>query len=156
MPQRGERFGLRPDDAAVLRDVSTAAAEAIRRAGYDVTGDLAELVPPEAQPVHPHPDDVTEAELLDVACRAMEQMIRDVRLLNLEMERADRCVGRSRLIRTHGCHRCTSWCASIPMRGRRIPTPCYRSGRNAARISSLNSCGSSQAAKWPPLAAVLK
>jgi hypothetical protein len=85
VPQRGERFGLRPDDAAVLRDVSTTAAEAIRRAGYDVTGDLAELVPPEAQPVHPHPDDVTEAELLDVACRAMEQMIRDVRLLNLEV-----------------------------------------------------------------------
>jgi len=85
VPQRGERFGLRPDDAAVLRELSTDAAEAIRRAGYDVTGDLAELVPAESQPERPHPDDVTDAEMLDVACRAMEQMVRDVRLLNLEV-----------------------------------------------------------------------
>jgi hypothetical protein len=85
VPQRGERFGVRPDDAAVLRELSTGAAEAIRHAGYDVTGDLAELIPAEAQPEHPHPDDVTEAEMLDVACRAMEQMIRDVRLLNFEV-----------------------------------------------------------------------
>jgi hypothetical protein len=42
------------------------------------------------------------------------------------------------------------------------PTPDYpfpgcavisRSGRKAARSSSENSCGSSQAAKWPPLSA---
>ena len=34
--------------------------------------------------------------------------------------------------------------------------PAFRSDRNAARISSANSCGSSQAAKCPPLSASLK
>jgi hypothetical protein len=32
---------------------------------------------------------------------------------------------------------------------------CYRRERNAARISSLKSCGCSQAAKWPPLSTSL-
>src|SRR5215475_4908354 len=40
-------------------------------------------------------------------------------------------------------------CALPALRG-------YRSDRNAARSSSEKSCGSSQAAKWPPLAAWLK
>lgn len=85
VPQRGDRFGPRPDDASVLRELSMTAAEAIRQAGYDVTGDLAEMVPAESPSERAHPDDVTEEEMLDVACRAMEQMIRDVRLLNLEV-----------------------------------------------------------------------
>jgi hypothetical protein len=40
-----------------------------------------------------------------------------------------------------------------------MPTPSlprYRRGANAARTSSEKSCGSSQAAKWPPLSASLK
>lgn len=81
VPQAGERFGLRPQDAAELRQLSIAAADAIDRAGYAVTGDLADLVPAEEQPVRPHPDDVTEGEMLDVAARAIDQMIRDVREL---------------------------------------------------------------------------
>src|SRR4029453_5871439 len=32
-----------------------------------------------------------------------------------------------------------------------LPTDSYRSDRKAARSSSENSCGCSQAAKWPPL-----
>jgi hypothetical protein len=32
----------------------------------------------------------------------------------------------------------------------------YRNGANMARISSEKICGSSQAAKWPPRAALLK
>ena len=82
VPQEGERFGLRPDDAAALRELSMAAAESIGRAGYPVTGDLADLVPAKDQPQRPHPDDVTEAEMLDVAARAIDQMIRDVRDLS--------------------------------------------------------------------------
>lgn len=84
VPQKGERFGLRPDDAAELRKLSVAAADAIERAGYPVTGDLADLIPDEAQPVRPHPDDVTESEMLDVASRAIDQMIRDVRDLTAQ------------------------------------------------------------------------
>ena len=39
---------------------------------------------------------------------------------------------------------------------RRPTVPDYRSDRNAARISSENSSGSSQAAKCPPLSTSLK
>ena len=35
-------------------------------------------------------------------------------------------------------------------------TVIYRSDLNPARTSSQNSCGSSQAAKWPPLSTSLK
>jgi hypothetical protein len=87
VPQGGERFGLRPHDAAALRELSAAAAESIGRAGYPVTGDLADLVPAEEQPVRPHPDDVTEAEMLEVAARAIDQMIRDVRELSNRQRR---------------------------------------------------------------------
>ena len=79
VPQRGERFGPRPEDVAELRRLSIAMSQAIEQAGYPVTGDLAELVPAENPPALPHPDDVTDAEMLDAAVRAIEQMIRDVR-----------------------------------------------------------------------------
>lgn len=86
VPQRGDRFGLRASDAVRLRRESIAMIEAVERAGYSVTGDLADLVPAEEQPVLPHPDDVTDSEMLDVAARAIEQMIRDVSELTLERD----------------------------------------------------------------------
>jgi hypothetical protein len=39
---------------------------------------------------------------------------------------------------------------------RGLKTAAHRSDRNAARISSVKSCGCSQAAKWPPLSTSLK
>lgn len=99
VPQRGERFGLRADDAAELRRLSVAMTEAIEQAGYPVTGDLADLVPAETQPTLPHPDDVTDAEMLDAAVRAIEQMIRDVRELTTaraEWRRKAQRLGRRR------------------------------------------------------------
>jgi hypothetical protein len=87
VPQRGERFGLRPDDVTELRRRSIEAVEAIRARDCRVVGDLADLVPARDQPSRPHPDDVTEAEMLDVAGRAIDQMIRDVRRLTTERDR---------------------------------------------------------------------
>jgi hypothetical protein len=84
VPQEGQRFGLRPHDAAALRDLSRAAVDEIERAGYPVTGDLADLIPAAAQPARPHPDDVTDSQMLDVAVRAIDQMIRDVRDLTAQ------------------------------------------------------------------------
>lgn len=83
-PQRGERFGVRAGDAAQLRAESIAATRAIAAAGYEVVGDLEDLVPPADPPEMPHPDDVSEAEMLEVAARAIDQMIRDVRDLTNE------------------------------------------------------------------------
>lgn len=81
VPQKGPRFGLRPEHAAQLRSLGIEAVEQIGARGYHVAGDLADLVPPEEQPQTAHPDDVTESEMLEVAGKAIVQMIDDVRRL---------------------------------------------------------------------------
>jgi hypothetical protein len=86
VPQKGERFALRPQQEKELRDLSAAAAQAIRDGGFPVTGDLDDLVPAPTDQERPHPDDVTEAEMLDVAAQAIDQMIRDVRQLSMERD----------------------------------------------------------------------
>ena len=96
VPQRGERFGLRPDDVTELRHRSLQAVEAIDAHGCRVVGDLDDLVPDEHQPSRPHPDDVTEAEMLEVAGRAIDQMIRDVRRLTTERDRLRRAAAKTR------------------------------------------------------------
>lgn len=87
VPQKGPRFGLRPHHAARLRELSLEAVEEIGGRGYHVVGDLAELVPPEEHPVTAHPDDVTETEMLEVAGRAIVQMVDDVRRLTTQRNR---------------------------------------------------------------------
>jgi hypothetical protein len=87
VPQAGERFGLRTQQAEKLRELSEAAVKVIETAGYHVTGDLAELVPDLDERASPHPDDIPDAVLVDVAARAIEQMIGDVRALTLERNR---------------------------------------------------------------------
>ncbi|HEY6935351.1 MAG TPA: hypothetical protein VI452_18295 [Marmoricola sp.] len=82
--QSGERFGLDEAHAAELRRLAIDAVAEVRELGCPVTGDLAELVPPEQQPYRAHPDRVPDAEVLDVATRAIDQMIRDVRDLTAE------------------------------------------------------------------------
>jgi hypothetical protein len=84
VPQRGERFGPRPSHAAAVLERSRAAVEDLRRAGYSVCGDLADLVPDPVLSGGAHPAESSEEELLDVAARAIDQMIHDVRALTLE------------------------------------------------------------------------
>jgi hypothetical protein len=86
VPQKGERFGLRPEQEQALLDLSAAAAEAIAAGGFPVTGTLDDLVPVDRQPERPHPDDVSETEMLDVAAQAIDQMIRDIRQLSIERD----------------------------------------------------------------------
>lgn len=87
VPQKGPRFGLRPTHAAQLRELSVQAVDDISRRGYHVAGDLADLVPSEDQPETPHPDDITETEMLEVAGKAIVQMIDDVRRLSNQRSR---------------------------------------------------------------------
>jgi len=86
VPQNGPRFGMRPEQAARMRELSLEAVASLERAGYQVTGDLADLVPPEQPERRPSPDEVSEAERLEVAARAIERMIRDVRDLTRERD----------------------------------------------------------------------
>lgn len=93
VPRGGERFGLRPERAATLRDLSRAAADDLAAAGYDVVGDLGELVPPADLPVLRHPEDASDADLLDAATDTIGLMLRDVRLATLRAEKAERAAG---------------------------------------------------------------
>lgn len=96
VPQRGPRFAPRPEQAARLRELGIAAVEGVRKGGYRVVGDLEELIPPKQLPVQPHPDDVTESEMLEVAARAVDQMIRDVRELTNERDALTKELERAR------------------------------------------------------------
>ncbi len=87
VPQVGARFGLRPDHAAALRERSLLAVESLAQAGYQITGDLPDLVPEPSPRPGPQPGEVTDEELLDVAARAIDRMIHDVRTLTLERDR---------------------------------------------------------------------
>jgi hypothetical protein len=89
VPQRGPRFTPRPEDVDELVARSERAAAAVRRGGYHVVGDLDDLLA-QPQPTGSHPDDVSDADIVEVAARAIEQMIRDVRDLTLERDEARR------------------------------------------------------------------
>lgn len=81
LQHKGARFTLRQDQIDQLTVRARSAVDAITTAGYDVVGDLADLIPQATDPSLRHPSDVTDAEMLDVAVVAMEQMIQDVRRL---------------------------------------------------------------------------
>lgn len=101
VPQRGERFGLRPEQVQALRERAVETVAELRDGGYPVAGDLDELVPRD-QPEKPHPDDVTDAEMLEVAGRAIDQMIRDVRRLTAQRDKARAEVASAESLRRAG------------------------------------------------------
>ncbi len=87
LAQGGDRFTLRPEQAEVLADRGRAAIDAVQKAGYDVVGDLEELLPAPHNPDLRHPSDVTDGEVLEAALVAIERMLADVRSLSLPRER---------------------------------------------------------------------
>jgi hypothetical protein len=86
VPQRGERFGPRPHHVAELATRSSAAKDWIQEQGFAVIGDLDDLLST-AAPDGTHPSDVPDSEIVEVAARAIEQMIRDVRDLTAERDK---------------------------------------------------------------------
>jgi hypothetical protein len=87
VPQGGERFGLRAHHADQLTDRARQMVSVAAAAGYDVVGELDELIPrPELTAGGPNPGDVNDSEMLDVAVVAIDQMIRDVRRLTRQRD----------------------------------------------------------------------
>jgi hypothetical protein len=86
VPQRGERFGPRPHHVAELVARSATAKEWVEDRGIAVVGDLDDLLST-AVPEGTHPEDVPDREIVEVAARAIEQMIRDVRDLTTERDK---------------------------------------------------------------------
>lgn len=89
VPQGGERIGLAERHAKQLRDLSESTVADLRQAGYEVIGDLGELLPAERDARTRNPDEVPEAEILDAGARAIEQMVRDVRELTYRARDAE-------------------------------------------------------------------
>ncbi|MGH3368196.1 MAG: hypothetical protein ACRDOY_13465 [Nocardioidaceae bacterium] len=79
VPLGGERLGVSPARADELRDRSRRAVSELEAAGYDVVGDLQELIPPEHLPPTRQPDDSTDSELLEVALDAIAVMLKNQR-----------------------------------------------------------------------------
>jgi hypothetical protein len=90
VPQRGERFAPRPEHASQLSARAIQAVDAISQGGYSVIGDLDDLLATPTTERGPYPDDVTDSEIVDVAARAIEQMIRDVMELTEQRDRLRR------------------------------------------------------------------
>jgi len=71
----GTPFVLPADVHAWAVERGTAMVEALRQRELDVVGDLADLVPDPTPPVGRTPDDVSEAEVADVAVPALSSML---------------------------------------------------------------------------------
>jgi hypothetical protein len=86
-PRHGDRFSPGPEQEALLRKKSVDAVEAIKAAGYDVIGDVEELLPPAESATTRHPDDVTPDELADASAATIARLLVD---LNKASEQRDR------------------------------------------------------------------
>jgi hypothetical protein len=86
VPQDGARFGLRRRHLDELRDLAVEEVRILGDRGYDVAGDLEELVPPRSETEHPNPGDVTDPEIVDVAARTVATLTAQVRSLSRERD----------------------------------------------------------------------
>lgn len=74
-----ERFWPAPARVAELRAMGDAGLERLRTGGYDVLGSIDQLRTPDDPGARRHPDDVTDAELLDAATATIADLLADVR-----------------------------------------------------------------------------
>lgn len=88
VPQGGERISIGVDQRARLAELGRTAVEFIRAEGYDVVGDLGDLLVDEQGALSGRqPSGVGDDELVTVAAAAAEHMVRDVRRLTRERNR---------------------------------------------------------------------
>ncbi len=96
VPQRGQRFGLRSHQEQQLQERSREAAAYLQGSGFDIVGEVGELISTDTTASLPHPDEISVEDQLQVAARAIDQMIHDVRRLSLENDRLERRLRRHR------------------------------------------------------------
>lgn len=86
-PIQGERIALGDTHAAAVRERSAASVRALEAAGYDVAGDLSDLMSACVPPKGRNPDEVSDSELLEVAVPVIAELLRRVRAERLRIER---------------------------------------------------------------------
>ncbi len=82
--QPGERLGADAAQEAECRERADRAVGIIRRRGYQVVGDVESLRVPVDLPTRPHPEDVSNAALLESATTLVAEMLADVRRIARE------------------------------------------------------------------------
>lgn len=87
VPQQGDRFGLRRRHLDELRNIALEEVEILASRGYDVAGDLEELIPSPPATELPNPADVADSELVEVAARAVATMTAEVRALSRDRDK---------------------------------------------------------------------
>lgn len=79
VPLGGSRIALGPVEWEALNRRSTDAAQALGVAGYDIVGDVAELLPGDPEPTARRPEEVTADEMLEVAEPLIAALLRRAR-----------------------------------------------------------------------------
>jgi hypothetical protein len=92
VPRKGERYWPGPDQIEDCRRRGEKAVALIRERGFDVVGELEDLLTPENLPERRHPDSVTDAEVAEVAAQMIAVMLSDVRRLTREAKSSKRRV----------------------------------------------------------------
>lgn len=88
-PRGGRRFGVSSEVADHLTAIEEKRIAQLEVAGYDVIGDLDELRPtPRTEAELPHPDTVSDSELLAAATESMAQMLSIIRERTIQRDTA--------------------------------------------------------------------
>jgi hypothetical protein len=82
--QDGERLGADDAQVAECRERADRAIGIIQRRGYRVVGDVESLRVPAELPPRPHPENVSNAALVDSATTLIAEMLADVRRIARE------------------------------------------------------------------------
>lgn len=94
--RRGRPISVAASEAKMLNERASRTVAALRTAGYDIVGDLDELLDDSAKPGAVHPDQVGDDDLLDVSLQVLPPMLGRLRR---EFERAERAEQRLRRLR---------------------------------------------------------
>ncbi len=84
VPRGGDPFWPGEERAAEIRARGRAAVDYIAAQGFDVVGDLDELLVPDEQPDRRVPESVTEGEVAEVAVELVARLLHDIRDLRHE------------------------------------------------------------------------
>jgi glycosyltransferase involved in cell wall biosynthesis len=90
VPRGGSKIGANAEQVAELRARSEASVKALTAAGYDVVGDLSELVLRDPPPGSRDPSSVSDAEMLEVAVPLIADLLGRVRQATLSADAAER------------------------------------------------------------------
>jgi hypothetical protein len=85
----GRRFGLRPDEARIMRQLAEDAVAMIEERGFAVAGDTGDLVSADVAAALPHPSEVTEQQIADAAAATIAELVHRLRAASADSGPAD-------------------------------------------------------------------